>query len=48
MRLRPLYSVSDQVSAAGVRCYRQSLHTNAIETQKLGKTICDVPTGESI
>jgi hypothetical protein len=32
----------------GVRCYRQSLHTDGIETQKLGKTICDVPTAKSI
>jgi hypothetical protein len=32
----------------GVRCYRQSLRTDGIETQKLGKTICDVPTAESI
>src|SRR5258705_490160 len=31
-----------------VRCYRQSLHTDGIETQNLGKTICDVPTAESI
>jgi hypothetical protein len=32
----------------GVRCYRQSLRTDGIETQKLGETICDVPTAESI
>src|SRR5882724_7360508 len=32
----------------GVRCYRHSLHTDGIETQKLGETICDVPTAESI
>jgi hypothetical protein len=32
----------------GVRCYRQSLHSDGIETQKRGKTICDVPTVESI
>jgi hypothetical protein len=32
----------------GIRCYRHSLHTYGIETQKLGKTICDVPTAESI
>src|SRR5258708_37568206 len=32
----------------GVCCYRQSLHTDGIEMQKLGKTICDVPTAKSI
>jgi hypothetical protein len=32
----------------GVRCDRQSLRTDDIETQKLGETICDVPTAESI
>ena len=32
----------------GVRCYRQSLRTDGIETKKRGKTICDVPPAESI
>jgi hypothetical protein len=30
----------------GVSRYRQSLHADGIETQKLGKTICDVSTAE--
>src|SRR5882762_2713147 len=46
--LRPLCSVGDQAGAAGVRCRCRSLDTNAIETEKLGKTICDVPAAERI